>query len=145
LPETNRNLTLFIAEDSAILRMHLATILTEIRGMRVIGHADTTDKAIESILRLQPDVIILDIRMPGKGGIHVLQNIRQQLPAAIILIYTDYPFPQYRKKCLMDGADYFFDKATETELLIETIRQLAAGESPALSRNPMSTSPEDNS
>ena len=118
-------LKVFIADDSEILRKHLATMLTEIPGVSIIGYADNTDTAIADIEAENPDVAILDIRMPGAGGIQVLKSIRQSNPQIKVIIFTDYPYPQYRKKCMEEGTDYFFDKSSESEKLVDLIRKMA--------------------
>ena len=69
--------------------------------------------------------LILDIRLPGKSGIDVLKDIRaKKLPSRVIMM-TNYPYPQYRKKCEELGADYFFDKVTEIEEIPKVIEELA--------------------
>jgi len=118
------SLKIFIADDSQILRTHLATALGEIPGVEIVGEAETTNEAIDKISASVPDVMVIDIRMPGEGGIHVLKTIKKSMPGIIAVIFTDYPYPQYRTKCAEEGADYFFDKATESEGLIELIKQL---------------------
>ncbi|HEY5497637.1 MAG TPA: response regulator, partial [Syntrophales bacterium] len=81
--------------------------------------------AITSISKSNPDVVILDIRLPGKSGIEVLKDIRdKKLPIRVIML-TNYPYPQYRKKCEELGADYFFDKVAEIEEIPNLIEELA--------------------
>jgi len=58
-----------IADDSVILRRHLTSILSEIPGIEIVAEADTTESALTTFERLQPELVILDIRMPGDGGI----------------------------------------------------------------------------
>jgi len=118
----------FIADDSEILRKHLTNLLTEIPGVEIVGYGEDTESAISGIDSQKPDVVILDIRMPGAGGIYVLKTVRQNRPDLPIIIFTDYPYPQYRKKCLEEGTDYFFDKSSESEKLIELIRKMAGSE-----------------
>lgn len=113
-----------IADDSEILRRHLRNVLTEIPGITAITEATTTDEALAAFRHHQPDLVILDIRMPGEGGIAVLKAIHEQNPAIPVIIFTDYPYPQYRKKCLEEGTSYFFEKSTELEMMIELIRKL---------------------
>ena len=117
----------FIADDSEILRKHLTNLLTEIPGVEIVGYGEDTESAISGIDTQKPDVVILDIRMPGAGGIYVLKTVRQNRPDLRIIVFTDYPYPQYRKKCLEEGTDYFFDKSSESEKLIELIRKMAGG------------------
>jgi len=68
--------------------------------------------------------VILDIRMPGGSGIDVLEDIKKINAAPIVIILTNYPYPQYRKKCMAAGADYFFDKSSEFEKVTEVLKKL---------------------
>jgi DNA-binding NarL/FixJ family response regulator len=119
---------IFIADDSEILRKHLTTLLMEIPNVRIVGYAGDTETAISGIEKYKPDVAILDIRMPGAGGIHVLKTVRQSHPHMRIIIFTDYPYPQYRNKCIEEGTDYFLDKSGESEKLVDLIRKMTRGE-----------------
>jgi DNA-binding NarL/FixJ family response regulator len=116
---------ILIADDSDILRNHLITIISELEGVKIVGESRDTKSAIRDINKKKPDLVILDIRMPGEGGIHVLKVVKEKNPKLIVIIFTDYPYPQYRTKCLESGADYFFDKSTETEKMIESVKKLA--------------------
>ena len=116
---------ILIVDDSDILRKHLSTILSDMENVNVIGESLDTDSAIKDIKKKKPDLVILDICIPGEGGIHVLEIAKEKYPGSKVIIFTDYPYPQYRTKCMEIGADYFFDKSTETEKLIDIIKILA--------------------
>ena len=107
------NIKVFIADDSLIVREHLVTMLDELIGVEIVGQAGTVAEAINAIEKLQPDVVILDIRMPDGSGMDVLQVIKQDEPAPVVIVLTNYPYPAYRQKCLRAGADFFLDKSTE--------------------------------
>ena len=72
-------------------------------------------------------MVILDIRMPNGSGIDVLREIKKNEHAPIVIMITNYPYPQYQKKCEAAGADYFFDKATEIGKVTEVLEQLILG------------------
>ena len=120
----SKKLTVFIADDSAFIRERLPDMLAEITGVEVIGQAADGIEAVNSVGKLKPDIVVLDIRMPGKNGMEVLQEIKKFEPAPCVIILTNYPYPQYRKKCLDMGADYFFDKSTDFDRLFSVIKQL---------------------
>src|SRR6185436_13444857 len=96
-----------IADDSSAVRERLVSMLAELKGVEVVGQAQNVEEAIASIRALHPKAVILDIRMPGGSGINVLQNIKREQPAPVVIILTNYPYLQYRKKCLEAGADFF--------------------------------------
>lgn len=104
--------------------MTLKEILAEIEGIEVVGQARDAPEALESIRKLKPDVVILDIRMPSGNGITVLEPIRKEKIPTKVIIFTNYPYLQYRKKHLDAGADFFFYKAIEFEKLIATLERL---------------------
>jgi len=114
----------FIVDDSAVLRERVIEMLSELPGIEIIGHAQNVSDALSAIKKLNPDVVILDIRIPGGSGIDVLQDIKKEKDAPMVIILTNYPYPQYRKKCLGLGADYFFDKSTEFEKVTELFKRL---------------------
>jgi len=79
---------------------------------------------VNSVGKLNPDVVILDIHMPGKNGMEVLKELKKFEPAPCAIMLTNYPYPQYRKKCADLGADYFLDKSADFEELFTVITQL---------------------
>lgn len=119
LSRSNHKIKVFIADDSLIVREHLMTMLDELAGIEIVGQAENVTEAISAIQQLRPDVVILDIRMPGGSGIDVLKTIKQSELAPIVIILTNYPYSGYRQKCLQAGADYFLDKSTEFEQILE--------------------------
>ena len=119
----------FVADDSLIVCARLITMLTDIDGVEIVGQARTVSESIDSVLAIQPDVVILDIQMPGGSGIDVLTKIREQGSKAIVIILTNYPYPQYRKKCEEAGANFFFDKSNEFEQVAPLIQNLLKMES----------------
>ena len=117
---------LFIADDSEILRTRLIDMLSEIEGIKVVGEASDSKEAVERVEALKPDVVILDIRMPGGDGIVALETMKKNRKGQPkVIVFTGYPYLQYRKRCMDAGADFFFYKALEFEQLIELIRDLA--------------------
>jgi DNA-binding NarL/FixJ family response regulator len=114
-----------IVDDSKIVCDGLQQMLSNIADVEIVGQAHNANDALQSISKSTPDVVILDIRLPGKSGIEVLKDIKaKKLPSRVIML-TNYPYPQYRKKCEELGADYFFDKVTEIEAIPKMIEELA--------------------
>jgi len=116
---------IFIVDDSAIVVERLKTIIEEIEGLEHVGSAANARDAVESILSLTPDIVILDIRLSGENGISVLERIKKEQLTPITIMLTNYPYPQYRKKCRELGSDYFFDKVTDFEEFVTLLRRLA--------------------
>ncbi|MGE5431955.1 MAG: response regulator transcription factor [Syntrophomonadaceae bacterium] len=119
-------LNVFISDDSPVVRVRLANMIADINGISLIGEAANVQDSIEKINQLRPDAVILDICMPGGSGIDVLKKVRQLNNSAVIIVLTNYPFPQYRKICMEAGADYFFDKSNEFHKVLEIFKNLAS-------------------
>lgn len=115
---------IFIADDSEVLRERLTAMLSEIEGAKVIGQAANAVEAVEGIHNLKPDIVILDIHMPGGNGIDVLKTIKQASQPPVVLMLTNNASPQYRKKCMELGSDFFLDKSREFESLFTIFKRL---------------------
>lgn len=118
-----RTMRVLVADDSQPIRERLMERLLRIPEITAAEAVDTQD-AIRQAVTFMPDVAVLDIRMPGGGGIKALGEIKKQKPDTTVIIMTNYPYAQYRRKCLDAGADFFFDKSSEFESIAETVRQL---------------------
>ncbi len=115
---------IYIVEDSSIIRGHLIDMLSEIKGIEIAGMSSEPSEAILTIREKRPDLIVLDLMLYGGNGIDVLNVVKNEHPNIIIMVLTNYPYPQYKKRCLELGADYFFDKSTEFIDAIDIIMNL---------------------
>jgi len=113
-----------IADDSIPVRERLVGIISEVDDVNVVGQAENTIETMVLTKELNPDLIVLDIRMPGGTGMDIIDKIKKFNPKIIIIILTNYHFPEYKQKCLKEGADYFFSKSGEYERTIEIIEEL---------------------
>ena len=118
-----------IVDDSAIIRERLKTMLSEVTELEDISQAKDSSEAINCFEKLKPEVVILDIRLPGESGIDVLQKIKESNQPPLVIVLTNYPYPHYRRKCLDAGADYFFNKSTEFNKVTEVLKQLKQNQS----------------
>jgi len=116
----------FIADDSPLIVEHLVAALAEVKGVEIVGTAGTGAGASDGIRRLKPEVVILDIAMPGGSGISVLEGIKRDHLNPIAIVLTNNQQRQYRKRCLEYGARFFFDKSSEFEKVAETLQGLVA-------------------
>jgi DNA-binding NarL/FixJ family response regulator len=127
---TSHNIKVLIVDDSPVVRERLATMLEELSGIEVVGQAKDVAGAIRTIQKLKPDVVILDIVIPGGNGVDVLKNIRHDKAGPMVIILTNYPYPEYRQKCLHAGANFFLDKTTEFDQIPALFEQLKQGLGP---------------
>lgn len=114
-----------LVEDSALLRERLVQTLSSVDGIALVGHAETAEDAIHVIHERQPDAIVLDIRLRQGTGLQVLQAVKGEDGLPKVIVLTNFAFPQYRKKYLESGADYFLDKSNEFEQVAVVLRELA--------------------
>jgi len=118
----------FLVEDSPALREHLTEALSSLKSVDVAGHAETETAAIASLKAESFDAVVLDLQLKEGNGFNVLKAMRAHPDTAriAVLILTNHATPQYRTRCIALGADYFFDKSREYDLLCETLVGLAA-------------------
>ena len=125
-----------IVDDSTIVCRGLRQILSTVADVEIIGEVHDGSVAIQSIPGLEPDVVILDIRLFGASGIEVLKDIRsKKLPTHVIML-TNYSDPQYRQKCADLGADFFLDKSKESGKIPDLLKELKGKMSTADPRPP---------
>ena len=91
----------------------------------IVGHAENFKEASVIIQMTQPDVILLDIEMPGKSGIDLLTEIRLMHSTAKVIMFTNNANPYSKNLCLQLGADYFLDKSNEFEQIPVLLKQWA--------------------
>lgn len=118
-------MNVFIVENSDYLLERIANRVQAISNARVSGQARTAREAIEKIRQTQPDLILLDIHLDQGTGYQVLEAVRARQNPPIVMVLTNYAYPQYRKKYLGGGANYFFDKSGELEQAMRVVRQIA--------------------
>lgn len=117
-------LTIFIADDSVVVREKLWETLEDQALVKVVGDSGNAGQAITKIRQLDPQVVIIDIRMPGGGGMAVLKDLKTHSPNRIAIILTSYAYPEYRDAYLVAGADYFFDKNQDIHKLVTVLVEL---------------------
>ncbi|HLP17329.1 MAG TPA: response regulator transcription factor [Bacteroidota bacterium] len=116
---------LFIADDNIAFRERLASILSGIEGVEIVGAAVDVPGAITSIRKSTPDAVILDLHMPGGSGFDVLPVIKSVDPAPKVIILTVGPRNEYQSMSYAMGADYFFDKASDLKKMVRAIKHMA--------------------
>ena len=118
---------LLIADDHAVVRKGLKQIVTETADMVVAGEAANGHEVLEMSLHDDWDVVLLDIGMPGRGGIDVLKQLKSERPHLPVLVLSVYPEEQYAVRALRAGASGYLTKDSAPEDLIAAIRKVARG------------------
>lgn len=120
-------LKILIADDHAIVRAGLKQVLADTPDMTVTDEAGATEEAIRKALDGDFDVVVLDISMPGRGGLEVLQQLKSQKPKLPVLVLSMHPEEQYALRVLKAGAAGYLTKESVTEELIDAIRKVSNG------------------
>jgi DNA-binding NarL/FixJ family response regulator len=117
---------LLIVDDSKQVRTSLRALLVRLEGVTTIHEAASLSDAMGSARLDPPTLVILDLAMPDGLGTEIIQPLKQISPTLRIAMLTLRSGPAYREHCLQLGADWFFDKATDVDELLEVVRQHAA-------------------
>jgi len=117
-------LRLLIVDHSEIVSERLKAILSEVPMVETISQARDQQEARESVHKLNPDVVIVDIQMPGGGGINLIHEIKKVPKPPLLIVLTNQSSPQYRRKCMEARVDFFFDKSTEFDRVPELLKRL---------------------
>jgi DNA-binding NarL/FixJ family response regulator len=121
---TRAQLRVVIADDSVVIRERLRGFLGDIAPVEVVGETGDAPATIAAITELRPDVLILDLFMPGGGGIRVLERLRGAAERPVVIVHTNFPDPEYVKACRRLGAEHFLDKSDNPETLMTLLRSL---------------------
>lgn len=115
-----------IVEDSPEICERLRNMVAELENIELLADVDNEKDAIASICNQHPDTVILDLTLAQGSGIEVLKQVKQNnnCPCKIVIL-TNYAYPQYRKKCMQLGADYFLDKSLDLEMLGSLLADMA--------------------
>ncbi|HHW82973.1 MAG TPA: response regulator transcription factor [Actinomycetales bacterium] len=121
-------ITVLLADDQALLRMGFRLVLEAEDDLEVIGEASDGATAVKMVGVLHPDVMLMDVRMPGMNGIEATREIVRAYPATKVLILTTFDLDEYAFAGLRAGASGFLLKDTKPADLISAIRTVAAGD-----------------
>ena len=111
------SLTVLVVDDSDAVRSRLCALLGESPGLQVVADARDGIEAILAFERLRPDAVVLDIQLPGMGGVEVLRRIKAAAPHCVVIMLTNLQQGPFKEISRVLGANAFFHKATEFELV----------------------------
>jgi DNA-binding NarL/FixJ family response regulator len=123
-----KRLKIAIVEDSAIIVSRVHAMISELNGVDFLGDAPSVDLALKMIDQSLPDVMIIDISLKdtdGRNGITLLQQVKKENPAIVVIMLTNLSDWLYRTQCATGGADFFFDKSNDFEKIPETLAAVA--------------------
>lgn len=119
---------LFVADDSSIIRERILQMLAMVPNVQIVGEAPDGVEALRGITETNPDMVILDLRMPKVEGFELLPVIKGLPRRPLVMVLTNYATNRHCEVCKKLGADYFFDKSREFEKAIDVVESLARQE-----------------
>jgi DNA-binding NarL/FixJ family response regulator len=123
-------ITVLVADDHEVVRTGLARLLED-SDITIVGEAENGEQAVEQTMKHNPDVVLMDIRMPDSDGLAALETIKQQKPEVRIVMLSTYDNPTYVARSVALGASDYVLKDSSREDLIAAITRAASGESPS--------------
>jgi DNA-binding NarL/FixJ family response regulator len=126
---TKETIRVLVVEDHNVVRQGLVALLNLVEGIQVVGEAGDGEEAIAQYRKHNPDVTLIDLRLPKLGGVEVIQRVRANAPQARFVVLTTYDGDEDIYRALKSGAKAYLLKGMTTEELIATIREVHAGRS----------------
>lgn len=120
-------LNILIADDHALIRQGLRKIFDAERDIHVAGEATNAAEALDLLSHTKVDLVLLDINMPGRSGIELLQDLRKRFPKVRILILSMHPEETVAVRAMKGGASGYISKNVPPEELLKAIRKVAVG------------------
>lgn len=125
--QTGKKIRILIADDQPFIRKGLRYILDIQQDMQVVGEASTGEEAIDAALQTVPDIVLMDIRMPGGTGIMATKSIVEALPDTKVVLLTTFDVEKYVFDGIRAGAAGYLLKDTDTDELLSGIRAIHRG------------------
>src|SRR6185312_2062228 len=126
-PGGERMIRILLVDDHAVVRTGFRLLLQSNPEVTVVGEAESGEAACQRYIELSPDVVIMDIAMPGMGGIEALRRIRAHDAQARVLALSAHDDPMHARRALREGALGFLSKRSAPEALIDAVTTVGAG------------------
>lgn len=126
---TTRPLRVLVVDDHEVVREGLVSLLNRRDGFEVVAEAGTVAEAIEQARRFEPDIVVMDVRLPDGSGIEACREIRAERPATRVLMLTSYPDEEAVLSAIVAGASGYLLKQTRARDLVAALEAVGHGES----------------
>jgi two-component system response regulator DevR len=129
MSEEEREIRLLVVDDHEVVRQGLVALLVRRPNLHVVAEAGTVAEAIEAARRFQPDLVIMDVRLPDGSGIEACREIREERPETRVVMLTSYPDEDAVLSAIVAGASGYLLKQVRARDLVDALERVARGES----------------
>jgi two-component system invasion response regulator UvrY len=120
-------ITVLLVDDHAVVRTGFRLLLQSIGEVSVVAEAESGEAACELYSEFEPDVVVMDIAMPGMGGLEALRRMKARHPQVRVLTLSAHDDPMHARRCLQEGALGFLSKRSAPEALMQAVTVVASG------------------
>ena len=120
-------ITVLLVDDHAVVRTGFRLLLQSLGEFAVVAEAESGEAACELYSELEPDVVVMDIAMPGMGGLEALRRMKARHPQVRVLTLSAHDDPMHARRCLQEGALGFLSKRSAPEALVQAVTVVASG------------------
>jgi DNA-binding NarL/FixJ family response regulator len=128
LEARDRKIRILLVDDHAVVRAGYSTLLQHTANIEVIAEADNGHSALREFIDKQPDIVIMDLSLPGIGGLEAIRRIIARDPEAKILVFSMHEDTVFVEQALQAGARGYITKSSAPEVLVEAVRKIAGGD-----------------
>ena len=129
MSEDEREIRLLVVDDHEVVRQGLVALLSRRPNLHVVAEAGTVAEAIEAARRFQPELVIMDVRLPDGSGIEACREIREERPETRVVMLTSYPDEDAVLSAIVAGASGYLLKQVRARDLVDALERVARGES----------------
>lgn len=126
---SENKIRVLLVDDHAVVRAGYRMLLKNSEDIITVAEADSGEKACKAFIEMQPDVVVMDLSMPGIGGLEAIRRITARDPDARILVFSMHEDTVFVEQALQAGARGYITKSSAPETLVSAIKELAAGKS----------------
>ncbi|MDH5763510.1 MAG: response regulator transcription factor [Nitrospinota bacterium] len=127
LTECKSKIKIMIADDHPLFRQGLKNTFGDTPDIEIVGEAENSNDVLEIVRRTDLNLVLMDISMPGKGGLEVLKQLKSEFPKIPVLILSVNPESQYAVRFIKAGAAGYLTKESSIDTLLEAVRKVAQG------------------
>jgi len=128
IKEENPLITVLLVDDHDLVRVGIRRLLADVQGIKVVGEAKSGEEAVRIVRDLQPNVVLMDVKMPGIGGLEATRKLLRADPSVKVIavtVYGDEPFPS---RLLQAGAAGYLTKGSSVDEMVHAIRTVYSGQ-----------------